>query len=291
MEPVQPIGDLFQEPLLSEVQDYLGRYGYIGASALFSTTSTEDASGPVVSALRRFQEFYGIQGDTEADRSAATLEALRRPRCGVPDLRNGKKKRGCPWPVGRNVLVYDFGTGPVDIDPPNAAFDQVERAIEAWNRALAGQGIPLQLQKRADEPDDQIHVHFSWVSLGNELSIARPPVALADFPPKCGLRSRGLPRPVWFDQDREWSVDHEPPRLRIVAVAAHEIGHILGLAHSRSQSSVMYSDSGQGIDSPSADDEIALAQLYAAHRAAIAPGVPVQAAGMSGPSVGEEARP
>lgn len=65
---------------LSPPQSYLLRFGY--------TTEREAKTGSkhvsLAGALRRMQKQLGLQETGELD--ASTLEAMRAPRCGVPDV-------------------------------------------------------------------------------------------------------------------------------------------------------------------------------------------------------------
>lgn len=171
-------------------------------------------------------------------------------------------RRGCSWPVEQDALVYDFGRLPEDL-PEDDVVDAIEQAILIWNDVLSRQGIPLELVRKQEE-QEVVHVLFSWERHDLDLPASEIPVAHADFPPACGVLSRTLPRPVHFEETKEWTVGVVPGRLNITLVAVHEIGHILGLAHSSDPRSVMFSSLGLN-EVPAATDERELARLYRCH--------------------------
>jgi predicted Zn-dependent protease len=66
-------------------------------------------------------------------------------------------------------------------------------------------------------------------------------VAHADFPPGYSLIVPGEPLPLHFNESEKWSLEPVIAEYDVETVALHEIGHCLGLPHSASPHSVMYS--------------------------------------------------
>jgi hypothetical protein len=66
-------------------------------------------------------------------------------------------------------------------------------------------------------------------------------LAHADFPPGFSVIVNGLPLPLHFDdQEHKWVDGAVANSFDIETVALHEMGHILGLAHSNVGGAVMY---------------------------------------------------
>lgn len=109
------------------LKKYLQSYHYI--------SSTRSGNHDFTTAVRHFQHFMNLPVTGDVDR--ATLNMMRKPRCGVPDVEDGtfntRKRRfsvfGSKW--SKTHLTYYLQHGQ---DLPRATQERViERALQYWS--------------------------------------------------------------------------------------------------------------------------------------------------------------
>ena len=234
---------------VSVAQDFLRRFGYLRGGA-FEPGIVDDAT---VRALARFQERNGLAVTSVLD--DPTLREMARPRCGVPDIvqRAGFVAR-CAWV--HPCLTYAFDTGTDEV-PGGGEFQAVRDAIATWAAATPLTFTEVGLHQHpdivigwrpADDPDNPDNI------------------AHADFPPGCGVLNDTLPKPVHFNERANWVIGPVIFSFDVQSVALHELGHILGLAHSTVNDAVMstslsFNETRRALTS---DDLAGIAQLYPA---------------------------
>ncbi|XP_050499658.1 matrix metalloproteinase-2-like [Diabrotica virgifera virgifera] len=248
-----------REALTESLEVYLMNFGYMekskdGAFAL----RTEES---VKSSLRDMQEFAGLPVTGRLDER--TLKLMHTPRCGMPDknFRTRRKRftiHGSKWRYLN--LTWSVRTRNVD----NLNFDEVRyvisRALQVWSKHSK-----LTFQE-VDSDKADILIYFHRGSHGDNFPFDGPGKVLAHaFFPTGGWSSVE----VHFDADEKWTTNFDnEDGTNLFNVAAHEIGHSLGLSHSNVESALMYPwykemENGYDYELPD-DDKQAIQFLYGA---------------------------
>ncbi len=241
---------------IEQVQMRLRRFGYLSADFVPGVELNETARD----ALRNYQQRRGLPEVGEVDEE--TLAATQRFRCGHPDLVADITSyvttfRGNPW--HRREITYQISFGPTkSSDPPKivqelgqqAVDDAIETAFEWWRvagpltftRVYPGSGgMPADIVI-SFESDREAHGSRS----GDEpfLEDATDPdasdnIVLAhSFYPVA--QSGFLTGDIHFNDDQ--SSRFSSGEVDLTTVAAHEIGHALGLGHMPDKGSLMFED-------------------------------------------------
>ncbi|XP_015426924.1 PREDICTED: stromelysin-1 [Myotis davidii] len=171
------------------------------------------------------QKFLGltVTGKLDSD----TLEVMRKPRCGVPDIGEFRTFPGMPkW--RKTHLTYRIVNYTPDL-PRDAVDSAIEKALKVWEEVT-----PLTFS-RIYEGEADIMITFAVRKQRDFYSFDGPGKVLAHaYLPGPGLNGDAL-----FDDDKQWTKDASGTNLLLVA--AHEVGHSLGLQHSANPEALMYS--------------------------------------------------
>ncbi|CAG7816597.1 unnamed protein product [Allacma fusca] len=214
----------------SDALHYLARFGYVSEDAL-TGMNLVDAS-PFI---KQFQEMMGINVTGKLDKE--TLKMMNAPRCGNPDVHqkirteNRRSKRyvltQSRWEK-RDVTyrISEFSRRP---GVSEALVDRdVQRAFQLWQDVTNLNFI------KVDRGDADIDIRFLTGDHGDLNSFDGPGKTLAHaFSPGLGLGGD-----VHFDDHEHWTSD-SPDGFNTLFVATHEIGHALGLDHSKEKHSIM----------------------------------------------------
>ncbi|XP_070761390.1 transforming growth factor beta regulator 1 isoform X1 [Enoplosus armatus] len=204
-------------------EGYLRRFynlnptGRVSGRRIRSTSATEEK-------IRAMQNFFGLRETGRLD--PHTLDVMREPRCGVPDVENFSFYPEKPkWK--NHTITYTIAKY-----TPDMKREDVEKsfrsALKMWSDAA-----PLSFIK-VNHGKADIVFSFARRTHGDFFPFDGPRGVLAHaFQPGGGMGGD-----VHFDEDETWTVGRQGYSL--FAVAAHELGHSLGLTHSKDPSAIMY---------------------------------------------------
>lgn len=229
---------------------------------------TLDAASDPAGAVSLFQERYGLLADGLLD--ARTLSVLNLPRCGCPDIvrpipehaeyaalrQRVEFMRANVW--RKRALRYYIASYVPGVEP------QRQRAIiaEAWRSWT--RHCQIEVEATNDPRGADITISTGRGSR-SQFDGAGGTLAWAYLPP--GDNSPLLMR---FDLDEAWEI-----AIKLLNVAAHEFGHLLGLDHSQRRSALMAPTYNEMIAVPQSIDDIPrIVELYGVRAAAPQPTPP-----------------
>ncbi|CAG6006263.1 unnamed protein product [Menidia menidia] len=194
--------------------------------------------------LREIQNFGLKESESLAD-------FMREPRCGVPDVENFSFYPLKPkWK--NHTITYKIAKYTPDMRREDVE-SSLHAALKMWSDAA-----PLSFI-RVNQGKADIVFTFARGMHGDFFPFDGPQGVLAHaFQP-----GEGLGGDVHFDEDETWTAGRQGYSL--FAVAAHELGHSLGLTHSKDPSAIMYPTYKYRSSAPYAlatDDVLGIQMLY-----------------------------
>ena len=176
------------------------------------------------------------------------VDDLGVPRCGCPDFNISSSKKS--W--GHDNLTYFIANR--DSDLTKEAWDStIKEAFDSWSRVAN-----IQFKQIDKQGSSNIVIN---IGAGQKHHFDGPngTLAWAYLPPRPNYTGQLLMK---FDTEELWSDGHNAGML-LKNVAAHEIGHILGLPHSSVSGALMAPYYSPEVFEPQENDDIPrIQELY-----------------------------
>uniref|UniRef100_A0A3P9KJL4 Collagenase 3 n=1 Tax=Oryzias latipes TaxID=8090 RepID=A0A3P9KJL4_ORYLA len=232
----------FSSSSSTEIDDYLLAEKYLRQLYGLSPglQGRRAASGAFQTKIREMQKFFKLKVTGNLDEK--TLELMKQPRCGVPDIGEYNHfPQRLKWK--HNDLTFRITNYTPDLKSSDV--DRIIRqALNVWSAVT-----PLTFRKLHEGTAD-IMISFGSREHGDFNPFDGPDGLLAHaYPPGPGIGGD-----VHFDEDENWTKDSSAYNLFIVA--AHELGHALGMSHSSDPGALMYAAYSYSEGFPLAEDDI-----------------------------------
>ena len=262
---IPPVGLGESADGIETVKHFLARFGYLAEAPPAADAAAADESyrrsamvldDTTSVALARYQRMHALPSTGLFDEQ--TKQVMSMSRCGFPDVNPADPAASitCAW--NRDSLTYAFGAGTNDVNGDDER-QAVRRAFATWSAVVQ---ISFREVGTGDSPD----ILISWGQANcGDANMVGGTLAHADYPPGCGFYGNALPRPVHFDdQEHAWCIGAVSGQYDVETVTLHEVGHILGLAHSSVGGAVMFPTIADNATNrvPAPDDVEGLRRLY-----------------------------
>ncbi|XP_076901296.1 metalloendoproteinase 2-MMP-like [Bidens hawaiensis] len=230
---------------IHDLKFYLSHFGYLNYQSNPNVTNPKEDNfdDELEEAIKSYQVFYHLNATGTLD--APTVSKMVKPRCGFPDKETHQHSdktlhtvshyqffSGRPkWPKDKRHLTFAFGSR-----FPTRFMPHVVRAFSKW--ATASQYFTFSRAITYQSAD--IKISFARGSHGDGSPFdGRGGVLAHAFAPTDGR--------FHYDADESWVIGAVPNAYDIETLALHEIGHLLGLAHSEVENAIMWPTFTSGV--------------------------------------------
>ncbi|XP_042560376.1 collagenase 3-like [Clupea harengus] len=208
------------------VQNYLKRFYNLGmdseSTVQFKTISQLELK------VSEMQQFFGLRVTGEVD--SETLEVMKKPRCGVPDMEEYNTFIGrLKWHTNKLTYRIESYTQDMSVAEVDSA---MQKALQVWAKVT-----PLRFTRIYSGTAD-IMISFGARDHRDGYPFDGPDGTLAHAFPPPRSPSYGIEGDAHFDDDETFTF-HTSAGYNLFLVAAHEFGHSLGLSHSKDPGALM----------------------------------------------------
>ncbi|KAL6471159.1 hypothetical protein MHYP_G00198090 [Metynnis hypsauchen] len=219
--PVPPESRLSSEDI-QHAEEYLKRFYHLNGSI-----RSKRHLAALEEKVKEMQTFFGLENSGHLD--PQTLAIMKKARCGVPDVENFSFYPGRPkWK--NHTITYRIAKYTTDLTREEVE-TSFRLAFKLWSDV-----VPLKFVRVSHNQADII-ITFTRKAHGDFFPFDGPRGVLAHaFEPGGGVGGD-----VHFDDDELWTVGRrQSVGYDLFTVAAHELGHSLGLSHSKDPSALMF---------------------------------------------------
>ncbi|XP_015221451.1 matrix metalloproteinase-17 isoform X1 [Lepisosteus oculatus] len=235
------LSETFAAPSLTAEQinmgvDWLSKFGYLPPPD--SVTGQLQTKEALTEAIKAMQKFGGLEETGVLDE--ATLVLMKTPRCSLPDMSDagmdsGRQKRAASSPTKWYKRHLSWRVRKFPKESHLLGHDTV-RALMYYALKVWSDIAPLNFHEVAGSEAD-IQIDFTKADHDDGYPFDGPggTVAHAFFPGDSYAAGD-----THFDDDESWTFrSPDSHGMDLFAVAVHEFGHAIGLAHTSAKKSIM----------------------------------------------------